>query len=176
MKKKLTALLLSVVMCMAVCVPASAVGNTTLTSPSRITAPDPGIQPLAKEVPTTYRNLSSASCSATLEDLAASKSSNTKHFFSTSTNKITMDFDLERSGLSNPSTRELTVTLYKSENGTSWSKCSSMAITWSSATTSVTRSFKNLDNNMFYYMNFKNTTDTSASVNLNISGTILISE
>lgn len=51
-----------------------------------------------------------------------------------------------------------------------------MAITWSSATTSVTRSFKNLDNNMFYYMNFKNTTDTSASVNLNISGTILISE
>lgn len=87
-----------------------------------------------------------------------------------------MDFDLERSGLSNPSTRELTVTLYKSENGTSWSKCSSMAITWSSATTSVTRSFKNLDNNMFYYMNFKNTTDTSTSVNLNISGTILISE
>lgn len=135
------------------------------------------VQPRADTAPSDYRNLSNASYTATLIDLAATKASLTRYYFSTGTGEINMNFSLERSGTTTQTTRVLKVYLYEKTSTGSWTKTSKeVTVTFSGTSISTSRSFTGLDANKFYYLSFKNESASSTSSRCDISGSIVVSE
>lgn len=130
----------------------------------------------AANPPTTHHNLSNKDYIAVLQDLAASKGSYTKCYYTTSTKQIELTCSLQRSGTTSTLTRELEIRLYeRKKDETSFNYVNSQNVTFS---TDVTRtvSFTNLDNDNFYYFRFVNNSSNNPADKLDISGSIVISK
>lgn len=130
----------------------------------------------ASNPPTTHHNLSGDDYVATLDELAASKGSYTICYFTTATKKINLECSLLRSGTTQNLTRKLEIRLYEKYAGaTSYHYLKSENLEF---TTDVTETvtFDKLGNNNFYYIRFVNNSSDDPADNLDISGTITISE
>lgn len=130
----------------------------------------------APNPPTTHHNLSSKDYTAILDELAASKGSYTICYFTTATKKINLDYELLRSGTTQNLNRKLEIQLYeKYASASSYHYLKSENIEF---TTDVkgTVTFDGLGNNNFYYIRFINRSSDDPADNLDISGTITISE
>lgn len=168
-------------LCLAVCLSLSLMTPCFAASAvdAEVNAPQQAsiIEPRADVVPTDYRNLSNADYTATLLDLAATKSSLTKYYFTTGTGEINLSFDLLRSGTTQQTKRVLKVYLYERPATGYWSqKGSPVSVTFYGTEYSTDRSFTGLDANKFYYLKFKNESSTSSGDRMDISGTILVTE
>lgn len=177
MKKygRLSALLLAVCLSLSLMTPCFAASAVVVAANS--TQESTIIEPRADVVPTEYRNLSNADYTAQLLDLAATKSSLTKYYFTTGTGEIKLSFDLERSGTTQETKRVLTVYLYeRPSNGYWFTEKDPVSVTFYTTEHSATRSFTGLDPDHFYYLKFKNESSTSSGARMDISGTILVTE
>lgn len=178
MKKRIVSLTLVALMVISLLsTTAFAAEVSTSTDNETVTMTPMAVQPLADTAPSDYRNLSSESYTATLIDLAATKASLTKYYFSTGTKEINMDFSLERSGTTTQTKRVLKVYLYERTATGSWTKTSKEAtVTFYGTSISTSRSFTGLDANKFYYLSFKNESASTTSSRCDISGSIVVSE
>ena len=130
----------------------------------------------ASNPPTTYHNLSSKAYTATLEELAASKGSYTKCYFTTATKKINLDYSLLRSGTTKTLDRKLEIRLYEKYAGaSSYHYLKSINVEFNTDE-SDTKTFDKLGENNFYYIRFVNNSSDDPADNLDISGTIKIYE
>lgn len=178
MKKRIMSLTLTALMVLSLLsTPALAAEVSTSADNELAITAQMGVQPLADTVPSEYRNLSSESYTAKLIDLAATKASLTKYYFSTGTGEINMDFSLERSGTTTQTKRVLKVYLYEKTSTGSWTKTSKEAtVTFYGTSVSTSKSFTGLDANKFYYLSFKNESASSTGSRCDISGSIVVSE
>lgn len=130
----------------------------------------------ASDPPTTHHNLSSDDYTAILDELAASKGSYTICYFTTATKKINLDYDLLRAGTTQNLNRKLEIRLYEKYAGaSSYHYLKSENVEFTTDTTG-TVTFDSLGNNNFYYIRFVNNSSDDPADNLDISGTITISE
>ena len=130
----------------------------------------------ASNPPTTHHNLSSKDYVATLDELAASKGSYTICYFTTATEEINLECDLLRSGTTQNLTRKLEIRLYEKYAGaTSYHYLKSKNLEFTTDVTETVK-FDNLGNNNFYYIRFVNKSYDDPADNLDISGTITISQ
>lgn len=142
-----------------------------------ITFTSQNIEPRAAVVPTQYMNLSYSSYTAKLVDLAATRASLTKYYFSTGTRQLNLDLELVRSGTTQNTHRVLAIYLYQKTATGNWEYTNrKVAMSFSGTTVTNDYTFYNLDPNKFYYISFKNESATSSSSRMDISGTIVISE
>lgn len=175
MKKRIVSLTLTALMVLSLL--STTAFAAEVSTPANNELATMAVQPLADTAPTDYRNLSSESYTATLIDLAATKASLTKYYFSTGTGEINMDFSLERSGTTTQTKRVLKVYLYEKTATGSWTKTSKEAsVTFYGTSISTSRSFTGLDANKFYYLSFKNESATYTGSRCDISGSIVVSE
>lgn len=132
----------------------------------------------ASTVPTTHKNLGAGPYVGELVDLAPTKASLTRYYFTTGTGKINMEFDLERSGTTTSATRVLRVYLYeKTGENASWrQKGGSTTVSFSGSGINTTRSFTGLNPDYFYYLKFANESNAEVDSRWDISGEIIISE
>lgn len=132
----------------------------------------------ASSAPKDFKNLGGAnSYTATLIDLAASRSSFTKYYFATGTGKIYLKCDLERSGTTSNKDRQLTVKLYRKDKASSSGVLAqTKTINFSEAEVTKRISFTGLDCNKFYYIEFKNSSASYPSCSRDISASILVDD
>lgn len=182
MMKKVVSFVLAVCLSMSLAVPAFATSDTSLTDSAVISAVDGKTsfgdvaEPLAETVPTSHRSLNRA-YTAELIDLAATKSSLTRYYFSTQTSEINLEFDLERSGTSTIESRKLTVYLYEKKSGSSsWKRVDSFEVSWSEKSHTADGQFSDLKSDSFYYIKFTNDSSTTSKSRADISGTITITQ
>lgn len=130
----------------------------------------------ASDPPTTHHNLSSKDYIATLDELAASKGCYTICYFTTATEEINLECNLLRSGTTQNLTRKLEIRLYeKYADANSYHYLKSKNVEFATDVTEPV-TFDNLGNNNFYYIRFVNKSSDDPADNLDISGTITISE
>ena len=138
---------------------------------------DNEIMPLDHDRPSNYWNLSGGNYTGYLIDLAATKGSFTKYYFTTGTGKIYLRCNLERSGTTTNKERTLRIELYEKEAASSYgSLVDSRTVNFESSEVSVNRIFYGLDTNKFYFIRFVNESGTTSGSSLDISGTIIFSE
>lgn len=175
--KRLFLLALAIVMSLNIfMLPASAAENTNPVVQVIVGGDDMNDNARASNPPTKHHNLSSADYIATLDELAASKGSYTICYFTTATETINLECNLLRSGTTQNLNRELEIKLYeKYANGTSYHLLDLKTVNF---TTDVTKTvtFDDLGSNNFYYIRFVNKSSEDPADNLDISGTITISD
>ncbi len=130
----------------------------------------------ASSPPTVHHNLSADSYTAVLDELAASKGSYTKCYYTTATKKINLDYELLRSGTTQTLERKLEIRLYeKYANATSYHYLKSKYVNFTTDTIG-TVTFDGLGVDNFYYIRFVNNSSDDPADNLDISGEIQIYE
>lgn len=185
MKKYALSAILAVVMIFFMSVPASAATQAEPSEPVCAVLDDSGIELYAASKPDYYEfvNLAAGSYDASLLNLAAARGSYTAKCFVTSTGKISLQCSFRHSGDSENLNRSMTISLYKynvyNVDGSTIitsSLVESKDVSYSTTTASRTVSFTGLDSTTHYYILFKNTSSTSTSSGLDISGSIKISQ
>lgn len=132
----------------------------------------------APKPPSAFYNLGGSNqYTATLIDLAANRGSYTKYYFATSTGKIYLKCELERSGTTTDKNRELIIYLYEmSSANASGSLVAAATVNFTTAEHTAWFVCKNLDNNKFYYFRFFNNSSTDPGSSMDISGSIIIDD
>lgn len=114
---------------------------------------------------------------ATIMDLAPTKTTFTRYYFSTPTDSMYLELNFEHSGLSGDLHRMITVELWHvSTPGTEGTLHDSRNIAYSSTPDTWNLSFRNLDRNSFYYVRFKNISSKNVGDGRTISGRCTISD
>lgn len=176
--KKIMSIMLAIVMLFSVSVSAFAAETEGPVSESIIGGYEISDNARASSVPTSFYNLGGDNYyTATLIDLAANKGSYTKYYFATGTDSIYCKCDLERSGTTTDKNRKLTIYLYeKATASSSGVLVATKTISFSATEVTARRVFTGLDSNKFYYIRFFNTSASSASSSMDISGSILVDD
>lgn len=114
---------------------------------------------------------------ASIPDLAPTKTTFTKFYFSTPTESMYLQLNLEHSGLSSDLHRMITVELWHVLTpGTEGTLHDSRNIAYSSTPDTWNLSFRGLEKNDFYYVRFKNISSKNVGDGRTISGTCTISD
>ncbi len=132
----------------------------------------------ASKPPSDFYNLGGTNqYTATLIDLAANRGSYTKYYFATSTDKIHLKCELERSGTTTNKNRELIIYLYeKNSASASGSLVATATVNFTTAEHTAWFVCNNLDSNKFYYFRFFNNSSTDPGSSMDISGSIIIDD
>lgn len=182
--KKLLSMILVCVLTFTTCVPAfasetSANANPSSNSFSTVSSETPAnttfavsneISPLATSIPTTSHSLP---YSATVTSLKAGHGTYTKYYFSPNkNNQLTIGGSLKPSGDQNSKSRKAKIFLYEVGNSTA---VDSYTISEFVNTTTLSHTFKNLDEDAHYYLYIKNTGSAGITTSKTIDGTVKIS-
>lgn len=114
---------------------------------------------------------------ATIPDLAPTKTTFTRYYFSTPTESMYLKLNFEHSGFSSDLHRMITVELWHVLTpGTEGTLHDSRTIAYSSTPDTWNLSFRGLEKNDFYYVRFKNISSTNVGDGKTISGKCTISD
>lgn len=177
--KRIFSLVLSVAICIGVlCTSVSA--SVPKNQGQLLTAVDNSeVEPRIETAPKEFYNLGGTNKYDQLQliDLAAARGSYTRYYFATATGRIYVKLDLERSGLSQPPERSLTITLYEKNTASATGTAKeTKTVTFNTITAEKRVSFAGLDSNKFYYLLFYNDSGFHPGQNLNISCTGIVDD